>query len=176
MAWKRIALFAFPCMILAMLWADIILLRLLAIDPGSSFLWMISDFFRGPVFSFIYAVQYFSGTGDQYIACVAVVSAVFLTLAFSRYYRAFGFLFSHLLTLGFFFACADKTALSAALYPENMKVSFEAGFFNMMHIGPSQVFLIAFGLATCLLAHVLTLAGDRPRREVRLRLMELQRF
>jgi hypothetical protein len=99
-----------------------------------------------------------------------------MTLVFSRYYRASGFLFSHLLTLGFFFACADKAVLSAALYPENMRVSFEAGFFNTMHIGPSQVLLIAFGIVTCAIAHVFFLAGDSSRREVTLRLLELQRF
>jgi hypothetical protein len=176
MAWKRVALFAFPGTILAMLWSDIILLRLLAIDPASSFLWMASDFFRGPIFSFIYAIQHFSGAGDKYIFCVTVTSAIFLTFVFSRHYRSFGFLFSHLLTLGFFFACADKAVLSAALYPENMKVSFEAGFFNTMHIGSSQIWLLTFGAATCAVAHLLTLAGDSSRREVTLRLLELQRF
>lgn len=159
-----------------MLLADIIVLRLVALHPGSSFLWMASDLFRQPIFSFIYTVQYFAGAGDQYIFCVTVASAVFLTLVFSRYYRASGFLFSHLLTLGFFFACADKAVLSAALYPENMRVSFEAGFFNTMHIGPSQVLLIAFGVASCAIAHCFFLAGDSSRREVTLRLLELQRF
>jgi hypothetical protein len=175
MAWKRIALFSFPAAILAMLWADVVLLRLVALQPGSSFLWMSSDLVRGPVFPFINFIQHYAGYGENYILFILVVSIALFALSISKFYRGSGFLFSHLLTLGFFFSCADKFALSAALYPDNIKVSFDSGFFSMMHIEPSQILLIAFGVATCAVGHLFFLA-DRSRREVALKLLELQRF
>jgi hypothetical protein len=175
MAWKRIALFSFPAAILAMLWADVVLLRLVALQPGSSFLWMSSDLVRGPVFPFINFIQHYSGYGENYILALLAVSVALLSFSLSKFYRGSGFLFGHLLTLGFFFSCADKFALSAALYPDNIKVSFDSGFFSMMHIEPSQILLIAYGVATCAVGHVFFLA-DRSRHEVALKLLELQRF
>lgn len=175
MVWKRIALFSFPAAILAMLWADIVLLRLVALQPGSSFLWMSSDLVRGPVFPFINFIQHYAGYGENYIFFILVISIALLALSISKFHRGSGFLFSHLLTLGFSFSCVDKFALSAALYPDNVKVSFDSGFLSMMHIEPSQILLIAFGVATCAVGHVFFLA-DRSRHEVALKLLELQRF